>query len=308
MNKAVLDALRDAFSPEELRFSVKMSEFTTFRVGGPAAAMLEPGDEETLLRAFRLCGERNVPYFVLGNGSNLLVRDGGLDALVIHLGEKFSGITVQDTRITARGGDSLAMLSRAAYREGLTGLEFACGIPGSVGGGMAMNAGAYGGQLSDTVVSARVLDPEKGEIFTLGKEELQMGYRTSRVLTRGEIVLEAEFELAKGDKDEIKAMMDDFAARRRDKQPLSYPSAGSTFKRPEGHFAGALIEQAGLKGVSVGGAQVSEKHAGFVINTGSAATSDVLRLIALVQERVYENSGVRLEPEVRIIGEDYDGN
>ena len=135
-----------------------------------------------------------------------------------------------------------------------------------------------------------------------------MGYRTSRVLTRGEIVLEAEFELAKGDKDEIKAMMDDFAARRRDKQPLSYPSAGSTFKRPEGHFAGALIEQAGLKGVSLGGAQVSEKHAGFVINTGSAAASDVLRLIALVQERVYENSGVRLEPEVRIIGEDYDGN
>ena len=308
LNKAVLDALRDAFSPEELRFSVMMSEFTTFRVGGPATAMLEPGDEETLLRAFRLCREMNIPYFVLGNGSNLLVRDGGLDALVIHLGEKFSDITVQGTHITAKGGDSLAMLSRAAYREGLTGLEFACGIPGSVGGGMAMNAGAYGGQLSDTVVSARVLDPEKGEIFTLGKEELQMGYRTSRVLTRGEIVLEAEFELAKGDKDEIKAMMDDFAARRRDKQPLSYPSAGSTFKRPEGHFAGALIEQAGLKGVSVGGAQVSEKHAGFVINTGSAAASDVLRLIALVQERVYENSGVRLEPEVRIIGEDYDGN
>ena len=289
---------------ERLVFDAPMSRYTTFRVGGNADALFFPKDESELALAFKIAKENGIPVTVIGNGSNMLVKDGGIAGLVIRLGDEFSGITVDGTRVTALAGDSLTRVAMKAYENGLTGFEFASGIPGSVGGGMAMNAGAYGGELKNVTVSARLMDPETGEVTEYSVDELQMGYRTTLALTKGLIVTEAVFELTAGDKETIKATMDELNKRRRDKQPLTYPSAGSTFKRPEGHFAGALIEGAGLKGLTVGGAQVSEKHAGFIINTGSATAKDILDLIELVRQKVLKNSGVTLEPEVRILGRD----
>ena len=289
---------------ERLVFDAPMSRYTTFRVGGNADALFFPKDESELALAFKIAKENGIPVTVIGNGSNMLVKDGGIAGLVIRLGDEFSGITVTGTRVTALAGDSLTRVAMKAYENGLTGFEFASGIPGSVGGGMAMNAGAYGGELKNVTVSARLMAPETGEVTEYSVDELHMGYRTTLALTKGLIVTEAVFELTAGDKETIKATMDELNKRRRDKQPLTYPSAGSTFKRPEGHFAGALIEGAGLKGLTVGGAQVSEKHAGFIINTGSATAKDILNLIDLVKQRVFENSGVMLEPEVRILGRD----
>ena len=298
------DILKKTLPAERLIFDAPMSRYTSFRVGGSADAMFLPKDEEELSLALRTARGNGIPCVVIGNGSNLLVKDGGIEGLVIRLGDEFSGITVDGTRITAKAGDSLTRVAMKALEAGLTGFEFASGIPGSVGGGMAMNAGAYGGELKDVTVSARLMDPETGIVTEYPVDELHMGYRTSLTLTRGLIVTGAVYELTPGDRETIKAAMDELGRRRRDKQPLTFPSAGSTFKRPEGHFAGALIEGAGLKGVSVGGAQVSEKHAGFIINTGSATAKDVLDLIDLVKKRVFENSGVTLEPEVRILGRD----
>ena len=298
------DILKKTLPAERLIFDAPMSRYTSFRVGGSADAMFLPKDEEELSLALRTARGNGIPCVVIGNGSNLLVKDGGIEGLVIRLGDEFSGITVDGTRITAKAGDSLTRVAMKALEAGLTGFEFASGIPGSVGGGMAMNAGAYGGELKDVTVSARLMDPETGIVTEYPVDELHMGYRTSLALTRGLIVTGAVYELTPGDRETIKAAMDELGRRRRDKQPLTFPSAGSTFKRPEGHFAGALIEGAGLKGVSVGGAQVSEKHAGFIINTGSATAKDVLDLIDLVKKRVFENSGVTLEPEVRILGRD----
>ncbi|MBQ9408773.1 MAG: UDP-N-acetylmuramate dehydrogenase [Clostridia bacterium] len=281
-----------------------MAAHTTFRVGGPAEVLFLPRDEEELRLAVRLARENGDDVNYIGRGSNLLVRDGGVDGLVICFGEAFSGIEAEGDTLIARAGDTLTHLSNVALERGLSGLEFASGIPGSVGGGMAMNAGAYGGQLSDVVLWARLMDPATGEALTLPRDELDMGYRSTRALKTGALVTQAAFRLVPGDKAEIKAKMDDFNRRRREKQPLQYPSAGSTFKRPEGHFAGALIEQAGLKGTRLGGAEVSQLHAGFIINTGSATARDILDLMALVTRRVYEASGVTLEPEVRIVGKD----
>lgn len=299
-----IEILTQNLPAERLIFDAPMSRYTTFRVGGNADALFLPKDENELALALRLSRENGIPATVIGNGSNLLVKDGGIEGLVIRLGDEFSGITVDGTRMTAKAGDSLTRLAMKAYEAGLTGLEFASGIPGSVGGGMAMNAGAYGGELKTVTVSARLLDPKTGIVKEYPARELNMGYRTTRALTEGLVVTEAVFALTEGNKDEIKALMDDLGKRRRDKQPLTYPSAGSTFKRPEGYFAGALIEGADLKGVSVGGAQVSEKHAGFIINTGSATANDILDLIELVKRKVFEKSGVTLEPEVRILGRD----
>ncbi len=299
-----IEILKKDLPAERLIFDAPMSRYTTFRVGGNADALFLPKDEAELALALRLSRENGIPATVIGNGSNLLVKDGGIEGLVIRLGDEFSGITVDGTRMTAKAGDSLTRLAMKAYEAGLTGLEFASGIPGSVGGGMAMNAGAYGGELKTVTVSARLLDPQTGIVKEYPAHELNMGYRTTRALTEGLIVTDAVFALTEGNKDEIKALMDDLGKRRRDKQPLTYPSAGSTFKRPEGYFAGALIEGADLKGVSVGGAQVSEKHAGFIINTGSATAKDILDLIELVKRKVFEKSGVTLEPEVRILGRD----
>ena len=280
-----------------------LSKHTTFRVGGPADVMAFPGNEEALRALFALAKKERVPVTVIGNGSNLIVKDKGIRGLTIVLGEDFSGITVNGAEITASAGDLLSKIARVAYHHSLTGLEFASGIPGSLGGGMAMNAGAYGGQLSDVCISARVFDPETGEIQEYPACELELGYRRSMPLKTGRIVTSARFRLKAGDKEKILRTMEDLNARRREKQPLSYPSAGSTFKRPEGYFAGALIEGADLKGASVGGAQVSTLHAGFIINTGNATAQDILDLIKHVQTVVFQKYGVNLETEVRILGE-----
>ena len=279
-----------------------LARHTTFRVGGPADVLFLPESAEELRRAMELAREVGEDCLVIGNGSNLLVRDGGVRGLVIKLAGPMSGVSVEGTAIRAQAGASLSQVSRAALQASLTGLEFASGIPGSLGGALAMNAGAYGGELSQVVREAMVL--MDGRVQTLSREELAMGYRTTRVLREGGIVLSAVLDLKEGDASEIAETMDELNRRRREKQPLSFPSAGSTFKRPEGYFAGALIEQAGLKGYAIGGAQVSEKHAGFLINRGGATASDLLRLIEYVQERVYAQSGVRLETEVRICGVD----
>lgn len=279
-----------------------MSRHTTFRVGGPADVLFLPESEEQLIRALSIAREAGVDCVVIGNGSNLVVRDGGIRGLVIALGEGMAAIVRASDTLTAWAGASLARVSAYAQSSGLAGLEFASGIPGTLGGGCAMNAGAYGGQLSDVLIDARVL--LDGAVRTLTVEEMQMGYRTSLPLRRGGIVISARFGLTPDDPEAIAARMRALNARRRDKQPLNYPSAGSTFKRPEGYFAGALIEQAGLKGKSAGGAQVSEKHAGFIVNTGEATAADILALISTVQEEVAARFGVRLETEVRILGED----
>ncbi len=281
---------------------VNLDKFTTLRVGGPADYFAEPKSEEALLTLIKTAKEAGVPVLLLGNGSNLLVRDGGFRGLAIRLGKAFSRIERRENRLYAQAGALLSVLARQAQEASLTGLEFAQGIPGSVGGGVYMNAGAYGGELAQTVESVRVLDGET--IREIPGNEMNFSYRHSRAMEEGWIILGAQFRLAPGDPERIEAAMRDFASRRKEKQPLEYPSAGSFFKRPAGHFAGALIEGAGLKGLSVGGAQVSEKHAGFLINTGGATANDFLRLMERVQASVMEKYGVPLEPEVRIVGED----
>lgn len=298
---ALYDRLARLAAPEQLLRGEPMAAHTTFRVGGPADWMFFPADEGQVAAALDAAREAGVPALVMGNGSNLIVRDGGFRGLAIVLGERMSAVRVDGQTVSAQAGAPLARVAAAAQAAGLTGLEFAYGIPGTLGGGCAMNAGAYGGQLSDALVDARVL--LGGAVRTLTREEMQMGYRTTRPLREGGVVLAARFALERGDGEAILARMRELNARRREKQPLSYPSAGSVFKRPEGHFAGALIERAGLKGASVGGAQVSPKHAGFIVNTGGATAADVLELIAQVQREVLRAFGVRLETEVRVVGE-----
>ena len=299
--KELIERLR-AFAPaERVLENEPMSRHTTFRIGGPADALFFPANADELARSMRVVDELGEPCFVMGNGSNLLVRDGSVRGLVICIGEPMSAISVEGATVRAQAGASLARLAREALDASLAGLVFASGIPGSVGGAVAMNAGAYGGEIRDALARALVLD--SGEAVWKTADELHMGYRNSDVLRRGMIVLEAEFALAEGNHDVLLAETNELARRRREKQPLTLPSAGSTFKRPEGHFAGALIQEAGLKGFRIGGAQVSELHAGFVVNLGGATARDVLDLIAHIQARVKETSGVALEPEVRIIGE-----
>ena len=292
----------NALAPERVKQNEPMSAHTTFRVGGPADICFFPASETELICAMKAAEESGVPCMVMGNGSNMIVRDGGIRGLVIILGSDFGAVNVDGNRIECQAGASLAKVANAALENSLTGLEFASGIPGTLGGGVAMNAGAYGGELSDVLVSARIL--KDGEICEYSLAEMEMSYRTTRPLREGSIVLSAVFELKAGEREAISETMRDLNGRRRDKQPLNFPSAGSTFKRPEGYFAGALIEQSGLKGKTIGGAQVSEKHAGFLINAGNATASDVISLIKYVQDRVMENFSVRLETEVRIVGED----
>lgn len=282
------------------RENVVLAPYTTMRTGGPAALFAEPRNAQQLARVHQWAQEKGLSLLILGNGSNLLIADSGFDGLVIHLGRALSEVSVFANTLTAQAGASLAAAARAAAQASLTGLEFAAGIPGSIGGAVCMNAGAYGGEIAQVIVSARVLTPEG--VRTVSKEELTLGYRSSAVMQSGWVVLEATFELTPGNPDQIKATMADLAARRREKQPLQYPSCGSFFKRPVGYYAGALIEQAGLKGYRVGDAQVSEMHAGFVINRGHATSSEIYRLMQDVQRRVQAQFGVALEPEVRLIG------
>ena len=277
-----------------------MSRHTTFKIGGNADAFVRVKDESELKTVISLAKEFDVPCFILGKGSNLLISDEGIEGVVISV-DGINDIKIDGDTIVCGAGVSLRALCIAAQKASLSGLEFAYGIPGTVGGALYMNAGAYGGEMSQVVVSATVIDHD-GNTHSLRLEQMNLGYRTSVFKNTDLIITSVKFKLKRGNANEIKAAMDDFFARRRDKQPLEFPSAGSTFKRPEGYFAGALIEKNNLKGVSVGGAQVSEKHAGFVINTGNATCSDVLSLIKNVQETVRAADGVDLEPEVIFVG------
>lgn len=277
-----------------------MRDYTTFRVGGPAALMVFPTTEEQARAVVQTAFQCGVTPVFLGRGSDLLVSDRGLDALVVKC--ELNGIELAgEGLISCQSGVTMARLASFACEQGLTGLEFAHGIPGTVGGGLSMNAGAYGGEMKQVTEETRCLE-EDGTILTLRGEEQGFSYRHSAFSDTGRFILSGLFRLEKGDPEEIRRTMDDLMTRRREKQPLEYPSAGSTFKRPEGLFAGALIEQCGLKGFTVGGAQVSEKHAGFVVNLGSATAGDVYGVIEGVKKRVLEQTGVELEPEVKLLG------
>ena len=280
---------------KEFYINEPMKNHTSFKTGGEADVYVKADSAENIIKAVDILKEENIDHIIIGNGSNLLVSDKGFKGVVIEIGSLMNKITVDGRKIYAQAGALLSSLSAAAADNGLAGLEFASGIPGSVGGAVFMNAGAYDGEIKDVIIGADV-------IIRLSKDELELSYRSSVIEKKGYIVIGAEFELKEGSKEAIKEKMADFAARRRDKQPLNYPSAGSTFKRPEGYFAGKLIEDSGLKGKTIGGAQVSEKHAGFIINTGNATSSDILELMDCCIETVYNKFGVRLEPEVRFIG------
>ncbi|WP_300257758.1 UDP-N-acetylmuramate dehydrogenase [Clostridium sp.] len=294
--------LGEFYNEEDITVDSPMSEHIYFRVGGPADILVTPVNEEQVVNTLKLCREYNVPYFILGNGSNILVKDGGISGVVIKF-NKLNKIITEGNCVTAQSGALLKDVSKAALENNLRGFEFACGIPGSIGGAVFMNAGAYDGEMAYVIKSARVID-ENCNIKNLTKEELELGYRSSIVMKKGYVVIEATVELESGEYASIKDKIDDLTNRRESKQPLEYPSAGSTFKRPEGYFAGKLIQDSGLKGFSIGGAAVSEKHSGFVINKGGATAKDVLDVIAYVQKTVKENFDVELHTEVRIIGRD----
>ena len=281
-----------------------MSRHTTFSVGGPADIFVQPGSVEEVQWALQCSRERKVPFFVVGNGSNLLVSDEGYRGVILRVGNGMREIRIAGNHIVAQAGATLAGVARAAMEHGLTGMEFASGIPGTVGGGVVMNAGAYGGEMSQVVKSVEVLG-RSGEFWTLDNETMEFGYRKSSIKGHEYIVTEVEFELTPGDQEKIKATMAELALKRREKQPLEYPSAGSTFKRPEGLFAGKLIQDAGLRGYRVGGAQVSEKHCGFVVNVvpGETKAGDVMQVIRYCQEQVKEAFDVKLEPEVIFLGD-----
>lgn len=291
-----------------------MKKHTTFRVGGPARYFVSPAGEEELARVLSVCRAEGIPHYILGNGSNLLVSDQGYDGVMILIGDGFSDIKkvsgdTEDSsamesdfvRYTVGAGILLSRIAKEAFQDSLTGFEFAAGIPGTLGGAVVMNAGAYGGEMKDVLKKVRLMD-KKGSILELDASELDLSYRHSVIPEKEYIVLSAEIELKRGEKAEIQARMDDLAFRRRDKQPLEYPSAGSTFKRPEGYFAGKLIQDAGLRGYREGGAQVSEKHCGFVINRDQATAEDIRGLCGTVQKKVKEVFGVDLECEIRMLG------
>ena len=279
-----------------------MKKHTTFRVGGNADYFIVPKTIEEVKNVVALCKETDMPYYILGNGSNLLVSDKGYRGVIIQIYKEMNEICIEGDQIKVQAGALLSKIGSAALEAGLTGFEFASGIPGTIGGAVVMNAGAYGGEMKDVLEEVTALTLE-GEAIVLRKEELELGYRTSIIAKKDYIVLEAKLKLEKGEKDAIKGRMDELKLQRTTKQPLEYPSAGSTFKRPEGYFAGKLIQDAGLRGFQVGGAQVSEKHCGFVINKDHATAADVWELMCQVRAIVKEKFGVELEPEVKRLGE-----
>ena len=298
----MLEKLQRLAGAEHVYANEPMKNHTTFRVGGLARWLVEPQSVEDLWGVIEVCREEGVPCYVVGNGSNLLVSDKGYDGVILHLFKNMSGIEIHGTEITLQAGALLMRASHAAMREGLTGLEFASGIPGTMGGAVVMNAGAYGGEMRDVVKSARVLTLD-GRREEYVREELRFGYRRSRIAEEGSIVLEVTLELEQGDPEQIRAQMEDLRVKRMEKQPLEYGSAGSTFKRPEGYFAGKLIQDAGLRGFRIGDAQVSEKHCGFIINRGNATASQIAELLEEGRERVLAYSGILLEPEVKFLGD-----
>lgn len=282
-------------------FDEEMKKHTTFKIGGPSDILVDAESEEEVLTAIKISKEAELPYIIIGNGSNLLVSDKGIEGVVIKIGSRMNKISVKGNMMYVCSGALLSSVSNTAQKNSLTGLEFAAGIPGTLGGGIYMNAGAYDGELKNVVKSVTYIDDE-GNLKKACKDELDFSYRHSMFSDKNYAILSVELELGFGNPDEIKAKMIELNRRRCEKQPLEYPSAGSTFKRPEGHFAGKLIQDAGLMGYSVGGAMVSEKHAGFVINTGDAKAQDVIELIEHIKKTVFEQFGVMLEPEVKLIG------
>ncbi len=300
MNQEIYETLCDICGAEAVFLQEPMSRHTTFRTGGPADVLVTPKAKQ-ISRILDACRKAGQPWTVIGNGSNLLVGDGGIRGVVLEIGRQIAEIRIDGTSITAGAGAMLSSIASKAAQAALTGMEFASGIPGSLGGAVVMNAGAYGGEMKDILKEVTVLTPE-GELQTLSVEELDLSYRHSIVPERGSLVVQAVLELQPGKPEEIQAIMDDLKEKRVSKQPLEYPSAGSTFKRPEGYFAGKLIQDAGLRGFQVGGAQVSEKHCGFVINRDHATSADICSLMDQVSDIVFEKFGVRLEPEVKKIG------
>lgn len=305
MMRALHESLLKAFPHADIRAGADLSQITSFRTGGQAGLLLSAQSGEEVLYAVRAAQELGVRYHVFGNATNMLVSDRGLDALVIRIAQGLSAFAREGDSFLAQAGAPLAAFAKATVEAGFSGLEWAAGIPGSVGGAVAMNAGAYGGEIARSLVEVTAL--AQGEIQTITVESKDFGYRKSRFRAPERIVLSARFSLIPDDGTAL-SRMQEFNRVRREKQPLQFASAGSTFKRPVGNYAGGLIEAAGLKGTRVGGAQVSEQHAGFIVNTGGATSADVYALIRLVQARVYENSGVRLEPEVMLLGDFDEGN
>ncbi len=302
ISSAIYEFLSAYVPAEDIFPEEPMCRHTTFRVGGAAQCLVRISSVEQLKKIIPYLQQVEVPFFILGNGSNLLVGDKGFCGVILQICDRMNEITVEDDRIRVQAGALLSQVARAAMEHELTGLEFASGIPGTIGGGVVMNAGAYGGEMKQIVECVTVLDGQ-GEVLELLAEDMEFGYRTSVIKNRPFIVLEVCLKLCKGDKKEIVNKMEELAWRRREKQPLEFASAGSTFKRPEGYFAGKLIMDAGLRGYSIGGARVSEKHCGFVVNTGRATAADVAEVIQEVQDRVKDKFGVTLEPEVIFLGD-----
>ena len=302
MNLDFYNQLINCIDKERALVDEPMKQHTTFRVGGNADYFVMPQSAEEVKNIVALCKEADMPYYILGNGSNLLVGDKGYRGVIIQIYKEMNHIRIDGDKVIAQAGALLSRVGTATLEAELTGFEFAAGIPGTVGGAVFMNAGAYGGEMKDIIANATVLTLD-GDIVTINKEDLELGYRTSVIAKKGYVVLEAEYQLQKGDKEAIRARMDELKVQRVTKQPLEYPSAGSTFKRPEGYFAGKLIQDAGLRGFQVGGAQVSEKHCGFVINKDQATAADIQELMRQVSDKVMQEFGVKLEPEVKTLGE-----
>lgn len=307
MNSRFEEQLYQMMTEDKIHKDELLSKHTTFKIGGPADYFLMPSNKEELQSAVLLCKEYHIPFYIIGNGSNLLVGDKGYRGVIIQLYKNYQSITfeeIEDNHVhfVASAGVLLSTLANEIAKQSCTGFEFASGIPGTLGGAVTMNAGAYGGEIKDCIEQAELLD-EDGNFLTFSKEQLELGYRSSIIQKKSYIVLEVSFRFKKGNQQEIYDKMKELNQQRRDKQPLEYPSAGSTFKRPEGYFAGKLIMDAGLKGHKVGDAMVSEKHCGFVVNVGKATAADVKKLIQEVDQIVYEKNNVHLEPEVRMIGE-----
>ena len=299
----MLTKLEELIGKGHVLYNEPMKKHISFKVGGPADFLVKPKTEEELRNVVEFAKKENVPFIVIGNGSNLLVKDGGIRGIVIELSDNFNNYEIDGNIIKAQSGALLAIIGRNAMKNSLTGFEFAAGIPGTLGGALAMNAGAYGGEMKQVVKTVRLMDRD-GNIFELSNEEMKFEYRKSIFTTKAYIVLSAVIELQPGNVEEIKEIMADYSNRRSTKQPLNFPSAGSTFKRPEGHFAAKLIDDCGLRGLNLRGAQVSDKHCGFVINSGGAAAKDILDLMFIVKSTVNAKFGIMLEEEVKILGED----
>ena len=300
----IVNNFKEILGIDRVRENVRMCEHTSFKIGGPVDLFLIPKDEDSLQKTISLLIEENIPWFILGNGTNLLVKDKGFKGAAIFIGEDFAEFDIRDTMVTAGAGQLLTAVASKAAQNGLSGLEFASGIPGSVGGALYMNAGAYGGEMFDVVTEAYVYSVVDRKFITVNKERMNLSYRDSVFRHESYVILRVNFGLCIGDIDEISMKITDYKERRTHSQPLNLPSAGSFFKRPEGAYAAKLIDEAGLKGRCCGGAQVSEKHAGFIVNTGGATADDVLTLMRTVQSEVMNKSGILLQPEPEIIGED----